>query len=1142
MVPLVTRLFRIRRIGKTGRMATPDDSARIALRLALSELPVPDGDLASTGLIDPVLARQRELSRRLSDRYCPVDQRVQDFLDRYLGGDAPRLPRNTLVLDEPGLARELSLPHGGDHYRGALVDSYRVANGVLHNPANDRRTTAGVFHIAEGGLPVPDDKKAVPADVFAGLLSRALRPPRTSMLLPYTADTECQAATFVSLLLRPLVVPAHPGHSTERSMEIRFIVPGALVSNLDFVESIFGNGGDPFLPENDAALDPAGWTGHTGCVILAPHLTSVTKRSLGLPPVSEATERQRRDGMCWENPNELYNDGKAFKVCARDASGVIVTVIADNYFGYCKKEVKTQIGFSANLSGFVEEEHAGGALVFPSYNVGREYAPDPSPRHSLTAVVARDPQRFTLQPEGHALDAEQPSFVLVPNGARYDVHRRTVAWEDDRGITCSIPLLAGRTHFSPDGYRVRLAQLSSDPRQWTLLGTGAYATVCHKPATVSGGGKSEISKAISDAFVYGNAYVYEFADDMDAVQAVLDRDLSDRFADPELRGTDHRSILSFERSIGSVVKALTPSEDFTDEYNEWLASVPNHIKELVFVLKSQYRRDWGADWRSHLSVGLINGRQGNALRLDGDKLVLNMLRVGFSEEGLWRLFGLRPDFAPAVKVQTEDDITASTTVPAELARRTDGLSRKVVENCERQLFQRPDDAVIRGYDTQAEADIAGPGVFLSNFEPLTREDAVRMRDDAIGLSAFSAPMRELVERVAADGTSWFVSSADPRLVDGKPSKNPRYLQQRPDLADPVGTAASDLAVHLVSGVSVREPAPRPVDVVVAGRRNNPPEPGVPALCAFGPLHYLELPELFMEFISSMTGKSPSTTGAGSEGALTKAPFNALPAAVDLNAAFLSYVLSGYDGWISSAGYLGPRIPVAHDVSLLVPEVFSRMSSHERESAQLIANGFLEKVEDFEYEGRTVPASLLGYRITQRFATIYFGRIFTHPEMVFTPEMLRPELQDLDVFVQSIDVSAATHRRVARAYFEDGTVDLACPPLRGLLEVMADGRTREGWTLTDPRFREQFTRDAVLASDWYAERVQALAGHLRDHTARGVAALESFVAEPGNAAVTARLGLGERLSALQQDLARYRSPGMPGRLIGTLGRQPRFDLG
>ena len=52
-----------------------------------------------------------------------------------------------------------------------------------------------------------------------------------------------------------------------------------------------------------------------------------------------------------------------------------MTVIADNYFGYCKKEVKTQVSFAANLSGLSEEEHAGGAVVFPSYDLGEEFDP-----------------------------------------------------------------------------------------------------------------------------------------------------------------------------------------------------------------------------------------------------------------------------------------------------------------------------------------------------------------------------------------------------------------------------------------------------------------------------------------------------------------------------------------------------------------------------------------------------------------------------------------------------------------------------------------------------------------------------------------------------------------------------------------------
>ena len=51
----------------------------------------------------------------------------------------------------------------------------------------------------------------------------------------------------------------------------------------------------------------------------------------------------------------------------------MVTIIADNYFGYCKKEVKTQISFAANLYGMCEEEHAGGAIAFPAYVLGQQF-------------------------------------------------------------------------------------------------------------------------------------------------------------------------------------------------------------------------------------------------------------------------------------------------------------------------------------------------------------------------------------------------------------------------------------------------------------------------------------------------------------------------------------------------------------------------------------------------------------------------------------------------------------------------------------------------------------------------------------------------------------------------------------------------
>lgn len=1119
-------------------------NAGINLRLAQLGLPLPEGfeDTDSARLARPILARQRELSRRLADRLCAADGRIQAFLDDYLAGtgECPQLPRRTLVLDEPGLARDLSLPFDGDSFTSPLLSSYRLVNGVLHNPASDRRTTAGVFHIAEGGLPIPDDKIAVPPEVFARLLASAFEPPEIDMALPYMAGQPRQAACFVSLYLRPLVSPEVPGSVREKRMETRFIVPGGLVANLDFVEGIFGNGGDPYLPENDASLATETWTGHTGCVILAPHLTRVTKKELGLPHVSLATDRQKRDGVCWEQDDERYNDGRAFKICARDARGVIVTVIADAYFGYCKKEVKTQISYSANLFGNAEEEHSGGALVFAGYNLGQEYT-DTScgDSYTLTEVLDRDPERFAAQPQGHALDRQQPHIVLVPAEPHYSLGTMTVSWSDTDGGRRSIPLRADQVYLSPNGYRVEIAQQPHDRTAWNLVATLPNPTSCHKPATVSGGGKSEISKAITDAFIFGSAFVPDFDTSMDSVAAILDRDFSKRFLDPTRK--DDRPVLSQARSIGSVIKLLTPSRsDYRPDYNAWLDRIPATIKELVYVVKRSYRPEWGDDWRSHFSVAAVDGRQGNSLRLDGNKITMNMLRVGYNADGSWRLFSLRHDFSPAVKVQTQDDITASTVVPGSLLGLDPARSYKLVENCENLLFQRPDDAIHRGYDKQAERDIATPGTFLSNFEPLTRADAIAMRDDAVAFSAFSAPMAELINRLADSaegGPGFFVSSANPRIVAGKPSKNPRYLQQRPDRTDAEATAVAELSARLVRRLPSGAPLILPVDIVAAGRRNNPPDGPVPPLCSYSPLHYMEVPELFMEFISSMTGKSPSTTGAGSEGALTKGPFNAMPAIIDLNASVLSYVLTGYDGWVSAAGYVGPHVRVDHDFSLLVPELFARMTPAERDARNLIAEGALEKLTDFEHDGRRVAASRLGYRITERLATKYFGRIFLHPDVVFTPEMLRPELQDIGIFAESMDTIVTTHRRVARSYFDDGTITLAVPPLRALLEIMAEGSSAEGWDVDSPQFRAMFTRESVLASDWYAQRLDAKQAAARGRADAGLAAIEKFVSTPGNDEPTARLDIRARVEAARAEAARLARPEFREQLIGTAGSTP-----
>ena len=252
-------------------------------------------------VVATLVAQYREKERLLANHLCAADHRIQTFLYDYLQ-DVPvvKLPLRTLTLDRPGMARALSLPVDRDDFSSEIINSYRVKQGVLHNPKSDRRTTQGIFHVAEGGLPIPDDKIGVPKATFAKMLAAAFNPPRDIMRLPFTATQPQPAECFVSLLLRPLVCPAVPGFTPEKTMEVRFFAPGNLVSNLDFVESIFGNGGDPNLPENDAGLDAEHWTGHTGCVILrrtsrkSPRKTRVCRIGTRPPSASAAMARAGR--------------------------------------------------------------------------------------------------------------------------------------------------------------------------------------------------------------------------------------------------------------------------------------------------------------------------------------------------------------------------------------------------------------------------------------------------------------------------------------------------------------------------------------------------------------------------------------------------------------------------------------------------------------------------------------------------------------------------------------------------------------------------------------------------------------------------------------------------------------------------------
>ena len=393
---------------------------------------------------------------------------------------------------------------------------------------------------------------------------------------------------------------------------------------------------------------------------------------------------------------------------------------------------------------------------------------------------------------------------------------RTIRWSRD-GQDYSIPLEQNKIYMAPSGYKVQMEKHPCAP-SWRLIGTGGDGTVCHKPCTVSGGGKSEISKSLRDYMQGGPIFVADIDSDFNQLQEIFDRDYSDRWREdstekPDYTNRDSRKVLDPNRTLGSVIKLLTPSREYTESYNEWLGGIPTHLYAMAFIIKRFCKPEWHGNWRDHFGVDVVNGDNGHELKYGNRKLVGMYLRVGLDPIGRWRMYKLRQDFAAAEKIQLEDDITASVVVPKrflptlpEITTSSNDRSYKFVANCEYRLFQRPDDAVHRGLDKQTELDMSDVGNFFCNFEPLTRDFVNQEIANIIDFEQYTAPMQNRMNAFIAGEQSYIVSSAQPRLVDGKPSKNPRYLQDRTDLLDPFDRYVAYRGMQLYRGTPAGESA------------------------------------------------------------------------------------------------------------------------------------------------------------------------------------------------------------------------------------------------------------------------------------------------------------------------------------------------
>lgn len=191
------------------------------------------------------------------------------------------------------------------------------------------------------------------------------------------------------------------------------------------------------------------------------------------------------------------------------------------------------------------------------------------------------------------------------------------------------------------------------------------------------------------------------------------------------------------------------------------------------------------------------------------------------------------------------------------------------------------------------------------------------------------------------------------------------------------------------------------------------------------------------------------------------------------------------------------------------------------------------MSDFEHHGQWVQASRLGYRITDRFVATFMGKIFDNPAVVFGEDILKPETQGMDVFVDGVNNIVEAQQQVAQAYLDDGSIEDACPPLKALLHIMATGQY-EGRDAHHPEIRALFTREALLASDWYQQRLETKQQRDAALWERHCAYLQAFLAKETHQDVAERLDIAGRLQQAQDKLARIRTAGYLESLQGTIG--------
>ena len=386
-----------------------------------------------------------------------------------------------------GIARELSLPESADSYGNDYVRSYRVRNGVLHNPRSDRRTTQGTFHVAEGGLPIPGDKKAVPR----GGLRRA------------------SSATPLAPPRRPAGRALHRRPAASRSRPSSRCCSGRSSAPRSPASAPREDDGDPLLRPRRPGQQPRF------------RRVDLRQRRRPLP----ARERRRPRRRALDRPHRLRDPRPAPDPAHQEGTrpaalgrGDRAPAARRHVLARPGRAVQRRPGLQADLphrrrrdrhadrrqllrllqeggedadlaspptsSATSRRSTAGGALAFASYNLGDEFDADATTRATAarsTTWSATIREVVEPQPEGYAVDRRFPGPGLHP-GRRPGQHRPAPGLVDARRPRGRHPAVARQDLHDPLGLQGAPARSTPAPRAGGSSAPSPRASSATSPA------------------------------------------------------------------------------------------------------------------------------------------------------------------------------------------------------------------------------------------------------------------------------------------------------------------------------------------------------------------------------------------------------------------------------------------------------------------------------------------------------------------------------------------------------------------------------------------------------------------------------------------------------------------------------------